>query len=186
MFERLMLCEFAVADLTTINPNVLCELGIRHGARPHTTILIFGKQTRLPFLCGLPYSIDDVGGPEMPAEDRKALAERLISVREPTEDSPLFQLVSAWPRPDIARLKTDQFREVVEYSRKYKEKLLVAREAGVDAVAKVETELDIRDTDPAIVSYRAVEAFQKMIDLVPRMSEIVARTVMVRGNAALP
>jgi hypothetical protein len=41
-------------------------------------------------------------------------------------------------------------------------------------------------TDPAIVSYRAVEAFQKMIDLVPRMSEIVARTVMVRGNAALP
>jgi hypothetical protein len=40
--------------------------------------------------------------------------------------------------------------------------------------------LAICDTDPAIESYRAVQAFQRMIDLVPRMSEIVARAVMVR------
>ena len=30
MFERLMLCEYAVADLTTANANVFYELGVRH------------------------------------------------------------------------------------------------------------------------------------------------------------
>jgi len=49
MFERLLLCDFAVADLTTANPNVFYELGIRHAARPATTLAIFAKNTRLPF-----------------------------------------------------------------------------------------------------------------------------------------
>jgi tetratricopeptide (TPR) repeat protein len=189
MFERLMLCDFAVADLTTTNPNVLYELGIRHGARPHTTVLIFAKQTRLPFdvapLRGLPYGLGPAGRPESPAADRAALAERLRAVREPSDDSPLFQLVSAWPRPDIARLKTDEFRQVVEYSRKYKDKLRAARERGPEAVAQVEAELNVRDDDPAIVvdlllSYRAVGAWQAMVDLVPRMSKVLAQTVLVR------
>jgi hypothetical protein len=30
MFERLILCEYAVADPTTANANVFYELGIRH------------------------------------------------------------------------------------------------------------------------------------------------------------
>jgi len=30
MFERLMLCHYAVADITGANPNVFYELGIRH------------------------------------------------------------------------------------------------------------------------------------------------------------
>lgn len=34
MFERLLLCAFAVADLTTSNPNVMYELEIRHAALP--------------------------------------------------------------------------------------------------------------------------------------------------------
>jgi hypothetical protein len=33
MYERLLVCDFAVADLTASNPNVLYELGIRHAAR---------------------------------------------------------------------------------------------------------------------------------------------------------
>jgi hypothetical protein len=37
MFERLMLCDYAVADLTTANPNVFYELGIRHAIQPATT-----------------------------------------------------------------------------------------------------------------------------------------------------
>jgi tetratricopeptide (TPR) repeat protein len=189
MFERLMLCDYAVADLTTANANVFYELGVRHGIRPHSTVLIFGKGMRLPFdvapLRGLPYAIDAMGVPETPDSDRKALADRLIESRNPVEDSPLFQLVADWPRPDLARLKTDSFRKLVEYSQKYKERLRAAREAGVEAVTEVENDLNIHDADPAIVidvflSYRAVEAWQKMIDLVPKMSPIVSRTVMVR------
>ena len=44
MFERLMLCDFAVADLTTANANVFYELGVRHAVRPATTLAIFASQ----------------------------------------------------------------------------------------------------------------------------------------------
>ncbi|MFZ9132502.1 MAG: hypothetical protein ACO21B_04630, partial [Gemmobacter sp.] len=37
MFERLLLCDYALADLTTANANVFYELGVRHAARPATT-----------------------------------------------------------------------------------------------------------------------------------------------------
>src|SRR5512137_957470 len=50
MFERLMLCEYAVADLTTANANVFYELGVRHAVKPATTMLLFAPDgTRLPF-----------------------------------------------------------------------------------------------------------------------------------------
>src|SRR5438067_8810140 len=49
MFERLVICEYAVADLTTANANVFYELGVRHAVRPWSTVLIFGGSTRLPF-----------------------------------------------------------------------------------------------------------------------------------------
>ena len=49
MFERLLLCEYAVADLSMANPNVYYELGIRHATRPWSTVLLFGEKFSLPF-----------------------------------------------------------------------------------------------------------------------------------------
>jgi uncharacterized protein DUF4071 len=189
MFERLMLCDYAVADLTTANANVFYELGVRHGVRPHSTVLIFAQGSRMPFdvrpLRGLPYRLDAQGAPQDPDADRRALTERLQASRNPVEDSPLFQLVTDWPRPDIARLRTDAFRELVEYSRRYKDKLAAARRAGADAVHAIERELGIKDADPAIVvdlflSYRAVKDWEAMVALVAGMAPVLARTVMVR------
>ena len=34
MCERLILCEYALTDLTTTNANVFYELGLRHAAQP--------------------------------------------------------------------------------------------------------------------------------------------------------
>src|SRR5918992_139363 len=53
MFEQLILCEYAVADLTTANANVFYELGLRHAVRPHSTVLLFANGSRLPFDVGL-------------------------------------------------------------------------------------------------------------------------------------
>src|SRR6266481_5603409 len=60
MFERLILCEFAVADLTTANANVFYELGLRHAVRSASTVLVFAESGgQLPFdvapLRAIPY-----------------------------------------------------------------------------------------------------------------------------------
>jgi len=165
---------------------VFYELGIRHGIRPNSTVTMIGKGTVIPFdvavVRALSYAIDSLGNPETPDQDRLAVAERLIACRNyRVEDSPLFQLLTDWPRPDLQRLKTDTFRDMVEYSQKYKRKLEQAREGGLAEVRAVESELNVKDADPAIIvdlflSYRAVEAWQEMIDLVERMSPVLART----------
>ena len=47
--SRLLLSEFAVADLTLANANVFYELGIRHVAKPFTTVPILANVSALPF-----------------------------------------------------------------------------------------------------------------------------------------
>src|SRR5438270_9036698 len=61
MFERLILCDYAVADLTFANANVFYELGVRHAVRPATTVAIFATHQKLPFdivyLRAIPYDL---------------------------------------------------------------------------------------------------------------------------------
>lgn len=194
MFERLILCEYAIADLTTANANVFYELGVRHATRPQSTILLFSGTSRLPFdvapLRALPYAIDKRGRPARVNETRRALTQRLLSAKESHDkDSPVYQLVEGFP--DIQRLKTDVFRDRVQYAVGVKQKLSAARKAGREAVHAVEGELgDIRDQEAAVVvdlflSYRAVQAWQDMVALVEKMSPAVAGTVMVREQLGL-
>src|SRR5688572_14419672 len=62
MFVRLLLSDFVIADLTLSNPNVFYELGIRHTARPFTTIPIFAAIHALPFdvalVRAIPYTLE--------------------------------------------------------------------------------------------------------------------------------
>src|SRR5438093_4545236 len=82
MFERLILCEYAVADLTTANANVFYELGVRHAVRPWSTTLLFAEESRLPFDVGLlraiPYKIASDGTPSNESEIRGLLTQRLL------------------------------------------------------------------------------------------------------------
>lgn len=194
MFERLMLCDFAIADLSTANANVFYELGVRHGIRPHSTVLIFGRGMRLPFdvapLRGIPYELDAHGRPSATSADVNSIAERLVACRDPIDDSPLFQLVSEWPRPELGRLKTDAFRELVRYSEAIKKELASAREVGEADIQRVERSLNLMDVDPAIIvdlylSYRAVKAWGEMIRLHGEMPALLQRTVLVREQLAL-
>jgi len=196
MFERLVLCEYAVADLTTANANVFYELGVRHAVRPWSTILLFAGGTRLPFdvapLRGLPYSIDSAGKLTDVNRDQAALVARLnVAKQRVDQDSPLFQLLDGLQAPDIARLKTDSFRDRVELSLQLKERLASARRRDVEAVREIERALgDISQSESAVVvdlflSYRAVKAWADMVALVQKMSKPLAVTVMIQEQLAL-
>lgn len=193
MFERLILCEYAVADLTTANANVFYELGLRHAVRPWATQLLFADGWgQLPFdvnqLRALPYRLNPDGAPANPADDGAALTKRLKCAAAQT-DSPIHQLVDGFP--DIQRLKTDVFRDRIRYAKGIKEKLACARKKDVAAVKAIEDELgDISHADGAVVidlflSYRAVKAWNSMIELVPHMSPPLSATVMVQEQLGL-
>ena len=193
MFERLILCEYAVADLTSANANVFYELGLRHAVKPASTVLLFAVGGTLPFdvtpLRALPYKLGADGQPAEVAADRAALSKRLTAARDMTNDSPVFELVEGFP--DIKRLKTDVFRDRVDYSRQMKERLAAARKQGADAVRAVAQDIgNIADAEAGVVvdlflSYRAVKAWDDMIALVPNMSRPLANTTMVQEQLGL-
>jgi hypothetical protein len=194
MFERLILCEFAVADLTTANANVFYELGVRHAVRPGTTVAVFAQGSRLPFdvamLRAVPYRLTAGGTPDDTAGSRKAVADMLRQARNATRDSPVFTLVEGMAEQKIAHEKADVFRDRVQYSLQFKGRLAEARKQGVGALRALEKELgDVANAESGVVvdlflSYRAVKAWQDMIRLVGVMSRPLAETVMVQEQFA--
>jgi hypothetical protein len=51
MCERLILCEYALTDLTTTNANVFYELGLRHAAQPSSPYHFSSRtQASLPLM----------------------------------------------------------------------------------------------------------------------------------------
>lgn len=49
MFERLLVADLVIADISIHNANVYYELGVRHALRPRTTILIRARADVVPF-----------------------------------------------------------------------------------------------------------------------------------------
>ena len=198
MFERLILCPFAVADLTTANANVYYELGVRHAFRPSSTVQIIAEGSRLPFdvqmLRTISYklSTDGIPDPQAAPATSAAIGAFLKEARKGAKDSPIFQLIDGLPVPNVEHLKTDIFREQVEYSVQVKEKLAAARNSPQkkDAVRAVEASLDnIADLDTGIaidlmLSYRAASAWGDMVKLIERFPGPLAQTVMVREQLA--
>jgi tetratricopeptide (TPR) repeat protein len=194
MFERLILCEYAVADLTTANANVFYELGVRHAVRQWSTVLLFAEgSVRLPFdvapLRAVPYRLSPDGKPANLEIIKPTLIKRLNDAKTATTDSPVFQLIEGFP--DVDHTKTDVFRDRVKYSVQMKEKLADARGKSLKTVQAIEKELgEIQNSESGIVidlflSYRAMKAWHDMIKLVKKMSPPLATTVLVQEQLAL-
>ena len=198
MFERLLLCDFAIADLTTGNPNVYYELGVRHAVRPSTTIAVFADQQRLPFdiqyLRALPYRLGESNrfGPKEAGELASKLTHSLRELREIARgetavDSPLFQLLHEYKAPDISLLETEVFRDQVNYSVSIKNRLKRAREFGdSDEVAGIEAELgslDAVETGVLVdlyLTWRALSRWDQMVALYERLPAVLKRSILVR------
>ncbi len=206
MFERLLLCDYVLADLTTANANVFYELGVRHTARPATTLTIFAKHQKIPFdvnfLRSLPYDLGSNNAfTKSEAETlRESVTTQLSELRslgksQVSIDSPLFQLLSEWKPGDIARLKTDVFRDQVQLNEKLKQQLSLIREKGKNREKREEAkqelltfqkalgELDAAEAGTIIdlfLSFRALEDWSSMIALHDQMPAILKRQILVQ------
>jgi tetratricopeptide (TPR) repeat protein len=191
--ERLLLAEAAVADLTGADATVFYALGIRHARRSTGTVAIMAAGAPPPpgahLLRPVLYQVGPDGRPSAAEADRAELAQRLADARaRRAADSPIYELLDEYP--DIAREKTDLFRERARYALDVKARLKAARGSGREAVAAVEAALgDLAAAEAGVVvdlflSYRAVKAWDDMARLADAMPAHVARTPMIQEQKA--
>ena len=115
MFERIIFCDFAIADITYDNPNVFYELGIRHAVRPYTTVIISEKSnSNLPFDLSpvkiLFYEYDFTNRSilhqtETITEIANLLKEYKRKARDAEPDSPIKQLFTEFSFPHLNDLR---------------------------------------------------------------------------------
>jgi tetratricopeptide (TPR) repeat protein len=196
-FEQLILCPFAVADLTLAGANVFYELGIRQSYRPWSTVFIVADNHRVTFdarvFCAVPYRLGPDGKPDASQLDqaRSAITARLSTARNGARGNPFFQLVEENTPVLVAHEKTDVFQQQVDYSPEIKERLTVARKQGKAVIAAIEQSLgDIAEVESGVVidlllAYRDEKAWQEMVDLVPRMAPPLRQALMIQEQLAL-
>lgn len=195
MFERLLMCDYAIADLTAANANVFYELGVRHASKPYSTLSIFASDCTLPFdvqmLRAYPYGLDEKRIPNSVDKDRQNITRWLNEARKQTTDSPLYQFFDDLKPHFIPHEKTDVFREQVRYSNEAKKTLAqLRRDKNRVGLQEFENSLKTADTEGGILidlflSYRALEAWEEMIDLTKKMPEYLERSLMVREQLGL-
>src|SRR5258705_7353037 len=158
-------------------------------------MLFAADGTRLPFdvapLRSLPYQLGADGRPSAPAVDRANLAKLLDQAKADAIDSPVYQLVEGFP--DIQHIKTDVFRERVEYAATIKQDLATARkkkEGAVDAIRAIEQKVGAFDRVEAgvlvdlLLSYRDVSAWADMTRVARAFPEPLRRTPLVQEQLA--
>jgi tetratricopeptide (TPR) repeat protein len=182
MFARLLLAEFVVADLTLANANVFYELGIRHAAKPFTTVPIFANVSALPFDVAL---VRAVGYQLKKGKLTKAAAQQLKSELSgrlyeaingiATDDSPLFQLIPKFPGIDLPEEVTEIFKDRIKEAEEFREMLSSARAKPLreerETLLKIRRDLGDLKTVPRslliqlMTSFRDAEAFEELVEL---------------------
>lgn len=96
MYALLIHSELVIADITTLNANAIYELGIRHAAKPFSTIIMKDKDGNFPFdinhnkIFNYSHMGEDIGITET-ERCKKDLTNLIIQVDKSQEtDSPLF------------------------------------------------------------------------------------------------
>lgn len=197
MYERLLLAEIAIVDVTIPNPNVFYELGIRHAARPRSTIIIAANEGNLPFdialIRAIPYKLMHGKLEEKEARElQDALVTRLGDIADESEavsDSPLFQMIPDLKAQTLPHEITDTFRararEIDRVRRRIDEARhlqkseaceqldAIARELGGVTQANAELWLDL------FLAYRDAEDFDAMIDFAEKAPEWLRSSVQM-------
>lgn len=205
MYERLLLSEIAIVDLTMANPNVLYELGIRHAARPRTTILIYHGQSLLPFdvkpLRALPYTLERG---HLTSTEAQCLCSNLTEkiamakLDAETPDSPLFQLLPQLKAVQLPHEVTESFRDRAKYVDAARTEIrevtaMPDKHAGIQHLRNIGTRI-VRGTTPPeellvdlLLGFRDLSAWDDMVRLVEQLPRVLQehRTIQEQWAMAL-
>lgn len=195
MLERLVLCDYALADLTTANANVFYELGVRHAAKPKTTVLIFAQDLeRLPFdvmpLRAMPYKIGKNGRPAKVSSARDALEAKIRAAKvERDFDSPVYQLLDGYP--NIAPHASKHIRDIIDQEEMYTKSIVGSIPKGIDKLKEVEENIERHSAWSICIlrcmatALRSLSAWGEIVSLFERADVAFQRDTPLRELYAL-
>jgi tetratricopeptide (TPR) repeat protein len=209
MLERLLVAEYVVADLTLANPNVMYEVGVRHGASARATVLLCADQFvgKLPFdfkpLRMVPYKLA-ADGALSPAAGKKladAVRDHLQQARtgQLPVDNPIMQITAWKPAGSIEHSKTDVFLQRLQFTGELGERIKAAlliddTDKAVAKLAEIENEIvhlpqDVSQVHTALLGvylgYREKKAYQRMAALFEQFPTELKQTAVAREQYAL-
>lgn len=206
MYERLLLSEYAIADLTFANANVAYEIGVRHGAGGRATLLICAQPQldKLPFdfrpFRVLPYAVA-TGRPT--AEGEAALIHDIARWVEMAKagdlppDNPLDQVTRSRPSDPVAHAKADAYlarlRDLGTVGAEVADALALPAVEAVRRLRGLETELlTVPEIDVArgallgvFLAYREKSAYEQMVELFARLPRDLRDRAVTREQLAL-
>jgi hypothetical protein len=203
MFARLLLSEYVIADLTTANANVYYELGIRHAARPFTTILLHGNLHPLPFDIApnrtFMYNIEKDGtiSDKSCLQLQEGIRARLDTIinNGASRDSPLFELIRNYKQIDLPRELKDNFQDRLKLEKNFNDQLDRAKSHNnttekLRALREIRASLgNIKDKNDSILTnlllaFRSVSAWEDMIQLCESFSYDLRNSYMIQQQEA--
>lgn len=197
MIERLVCTDIVIVDITNDNPNVYYELGIRHCARPCTTILIYDKSTRLPFdiqpLRAIPYELKKGIISDSSAETLKNnLVNRIKSVvnSEYKCDSLPFALIDDFPKTELDETKLQIYQEIQKQRADFLDKLKNTK--TIDELICIISEMERQEFPyqylifELIKSFKSFEAWDDLIHFVDnKLNSALKNLLYVKQQKAL-
>ncbi|MCP5089116.1 MAG: DUF4071 domain-containing protein, partial [Rhodobacteraceae bacterium] len=165
---------------------------------------IFASHQPIPFdvnfLRSVPYDIgpNNGFGTKQAEALRTNITNWLIKLRENARqsvpiDSPVFELLGDWRPGDIARLKTDTFRDRVQFNAALKSEIAQARLSKIDVgkslLDEIQDRIEFDGVEAGVLidlflSRRALSDWDGMIDLYDRFPEVLKRQVLAREQLA--
>ena len=139
MFQELLMADLVVADLSTDNPNVWYELGIRHALRARGVVLVSGGGVPAAFDLytdrKLRYSLKDGAPDPATLEDDKGKLTKMV--QETMESwhgrkvSPVYNLLPHLQEPNWKSLRIGDVLEFWEQHEEWEKRLDQARRNGL-------------------------------------------------------
>jgi hypothetical protein len=122
MYENILKADFVVADISTLNPNAIYELGVRHALKPNTTIVIAEDKLKIPFdinhvfIHSYKHLEDDIGVTE--AKRFKAHLKKQVEkfILEPEIDSPIYTFMPNLIPPSFTEGEIEDIKESIDKS----------------------------------------------------------------------
>jgi MAP3K TRAFs-binding domain len=185
MLQEIKSADFVVADISTLNANVMWELGVRHALQPHYTILLCEKEqmSSIPFdinhFVVHQYTHSEEGIPFKEVErfrkHLKGIVNGLINQNPKIVDSPVFTFLEKENKPVLAAANI--FEKFNPY----------AGESFASIMQKAEAAKNAKDFDKALELFDVAEKHARSnMTLKDNISFIVSRQALCTYKSKKP